>query len=478
MVQQTTSRRTIGTGLVLATLLAVSLTACGTSGSSVGDVTPAGFSPGNSSNPGGNPISQNPPAPVVEMLPGPANPPAGDSGGVDTPGMIGATPQPKGASTMSVSVIATTSSYYPLDNNWINTANPIGTWINNLLQPYAKYTDNRITVITAKIMWLPIQGAAKYRVIRFADNDPQSHTLFYQVPDNKFMRQVSGYFFAIDGVLPVDTLSLGPNNGLHPYTNYHYVVQAYDASGTLITQNDPTDAAAATTPLPEIANPQVSSPVSNASVTQLDPLFTWYTRALDPTVYGYQQGLNPDGFIIEVSLQGIPIWETYKDGPTSTIIRYGQKLGWHPLLNPISQLVTVPLSGGHTYSWALTSIKADSSHHAIAKSSSQAGIFTVSANAQYSTLPGLTGGSSTSSTYSNTYPSGSSSTYSNTYPSSSSSTYSNTYPSSSSSTYSNTYPSSSSSTYPTPYPSSSSPDPNSSSTYSTGSSSSSSNTIY
>ena len=374
-------RRRARAGLALLTLLTISLSAvgCGRKGATQpggGKDDPKATEPVASPTPDPNGGKKDDPPPVNED---PKEPPGGGGGGGTTPTLPNP-PAPPQPGKISVSAVATTSSFYPAENKLINSANPIGGWLQNLIKPLKVLSDNRVTLITVQVNWTPVDGAKKYAVWRYADGDPKAKKLWFAPPDNKYMRNYAGYMFTIDGVLPLDNLSLGPNNGLRPHVKYHYVVEAFDAAGTVIARSEEPakNPKASVVPLDELANPVISMPTNGATVNEEKPLFSWHTRMTQDPKTNHIQGQDPEGYFIQVSQLGVPIWVAYMEGNVNTVVRYGLKYAWHPKLNNFASLgLSLPLMNGKTYAFAMTAVKVDTANNAVAKSTGKVHTFTL-----------------------------------------------------------------------------------------------------
>lgn len=208
----------------------------------------------------------------------------------------------------------------------------------NPLAPFDGRNIKSISIYT-NLTWYPIKGAATYRISRAAEGSDRfvvRATINGSVP-----------FFRDGGTI------LG---NLNVATEYRYLIEALDTSGTVIARGND-----ATRPMYPLDIPTLKEP-ANGSVTSAQPVIRWSYVDQDN-----KPKAGPDGFYAEVfsGTTLLPMWRGFRLGILADSIQYGNQVDFYPGTAPAIWAGT--LKPGNRYTWTVTAYKTDTGNAMTAK---------------------------------------------------------------------------------------------------------------
>lgn len=227
------------------------------------------------------------------------------------------------------------------------TSNPLAAFDGRAFRSIAIYTN---------VTWSPIQGAHSYRISRAEEGS-----------DRFVVRgTVSGNVTTFrDGGTVLGNLSVG--------TEYKYLIEAFDSSGTVIARGNDN-----VRPLHPLDLPALRSPENGTAIASTQPVLRWAYVDQDG-----QPKAGPDGFYVEVfsGTTLIPMWRGFRLGNLADSIQYGTQVDFYPGTAPA--IWAGLLQPGARYTWTVTAYKTDTGNaktaKAFAKSNAPAWSFTVGA---------------------------------------------------------------------------------------------------
>ena len=209
------------------------------------------------------------------------------------------------------------------------TSNPLAAFDGRSFKTISIYTN---------LTWTPIRGAASYRISRAVEGSDR-----FVVRGN-----VSVPVFRDGGTL------LG---NLNVSTEYKYLIEAFDTSGTMIARGNDS-----CRPLYPLDIPTLKEPANGSLTGSMQPVMRWsYVDENNRTKAG------PDGFYTEVfsGTTLLPLWRGFRLGNLADSILYGNQVDFYPGTAPA--IWTSVLKPGSRYTWTVTAYKTDTGNAITAK---------------------------------------------------------------------------------------------------------------